>query len=57
MMTSIAPFGLSFLAVMVVACGSSSSESPPAPMCGADVRVGQFTLELKHGENGAAAAH
>jgi len=49
-----APFGLACAALVAAACNSSSGDNPSAPtMCAADVRVGQFALELKPGENGA----
>jgi hypothetical protein len=44
---AITPFGLALVAAAASACGSSSGSGPAATGCGADVRVGQFTLELR----------
>ena len=47
MTRAIAPFGLALVAVATAACGSSSGDAPLFATCGDDVRVGQFTLDLK----------
>jgi hypothetical protein len=39
--------GLALVAVALAACGSTTGDQPPYATCGADVRVGQFTLDLK----------
>ena len=40
-------FGLAVVAIATAACGSSSGDAPIFATCGDDVRVGQFTLNLK----------
>jgi len=47
MTRAIAPFGLALVSIATAACGSSLEDAPLFPTCGDDVRVGQFTLDLK----------
>jgi hypothetical protein len=55
MTRAISMSALALVAVAMAACGSTSGDEPPYATCGADVRVGQFTLDLKPAVGGAPA--